>query len=90
MTNFDSNTFENDYIVAVLQHMATDLKTQKPVEQIIDKYAVELTAFMNGRIRAIVRSDRVDAEILEGIWLLVRKKCTETRLVTEWIERNRL
>lgn len=56
MTDFDSNTFENDYILAVLSHMVTDLKTQKPVEQIIDKYAVELTAFMNGQIRGVVKA----------------------------------
>lgn len=57
MTDFDSNTFENDYIMAVLQHMVADLKTAKSVEQIIDKYAVELTAFMTGQIRAVVKSD---------------------------------
>lgn len=51
MTHFDSNTFENDYILRVLQNMVTELKTQKPVEQIIDKYAVQLTAFMNGQVR---------------------------------------
>lgn len=56
MTNFDSNTFENDYILSVLSHMVTELKTERPVEQIIDKYAVELTAFMNGQIRAVVNA----------------------------------
>ena len=49
-TQFDSNTFEHDYIISVLMHMITDLKTDKPVEQIIDKYAVSLTAFMTGQI----------------------------------------
>jgi len=56
MTQFDSNTFEHDYILAVLQHMITTLKTAKPVSQTLDKYAVELTAFMNGQIRSAVKA----------------------------------
>ena len=61
MTQFDSNTFENDYILEVLQHMVMDLKTQKPVSQILDKYAVELTAFMNGQIRSVVKAQSLIA-----------------------------
>lgn len=83
MTDFDSNTFENDYILAVLQHMVTDLKTQKPVEQILDKYAVELTAFMNGRIRGVVKvgDSRVGvsstSETLMGVRYLIAKLCPQ-------------
>ena len=55
-TQFDSNTFEHDYIISVLMHMITDLKTDKPVEQIIDKYAVSLTAFMTGQIVQAIKS----------------------------------
>ena len=59
MTNqFNSNTFEHDYIINVLMHMVTDLKTQKPVEQIIDKYAVSLTAFMTGQIVQAVKGSQ--------------------------------
>lgn len=61
MTEFNSNTFENDYILAVLEHMVTDLKTAKPVAQILDRYAVELTAFMNGQIRSAVKAQSLIA-----------------------------
>ena len=57
-TQFDSNTFEHDYIISVLMHMVTDLKTMKPVEQIIDKYAVSLTAFMTGQIVQAVKGSQ--------------------------------
>ena len=57
-TQFDSNTFEHDYIISVLMHMVTDLKTAKPVEQIIDKYAVSLTAFMTGQIVQAVKGSQ--------------------------------
>lgn len=50
VTEFDSNTFEHDYIIAILGHLVQDLKTEKPVSQLIDHYAVELTGFMNGMI----------------------------------------
>ncbi len=73
MTQFDSDTFEKDYILAVLDHMVTDLKTQKPVEQVLDHYAVELTAFMNGQIRSAVRrrpTERPDVGIKPLLWLL--------------------
>ena len=55
-TKFDSNTFEHDYIISVLMYMITDLKTNKPIEQIIDKYAVSLTAFMTGQIVQAIKS----------------------------------
>lgn len=83
MTNFDSNTFENDYILAVLSHMVTDLKTQKPAEQILDKYAVELTAFMNGQIRAATKSEFRQvgitsiSETLMGVRYLISKLCPQ-------------
>ena len=55
-TEFNSNTFEHDYIIACLNHMVLELNTNKSREQIIDKYAVELTAFMNGMIRQVVKN----------------------------------
>jgi hypothetical protein len=59
-TTFSSNTFENDYILAVLEHYQFDLTTAgKDVTreaQITDKYAVELTAFMNGQIVQAVKA----------------------------------
>jgi len=45
----DSNTFEDDYILVTLQHLVTDLATDKPQAQILDKYASILTAFMRGK-----------------------------------------
>lgn len=53
-TQFDSNTFEHDYIIASLSHLVTDLKTNKNEAEILDKYAVQLTAFMTGQIRSHV------------------------------------
>jgi hypothetical protein len=45
----NSNTFENDFILGTLQHLVTDLKTDKPLAQILDKYASILTAYMQGK-----------------------------------------
>lgn len=46
----DNNTFENDYILAILRSMVTELNfSNKNQAQIMDKYAVELTAYMNGK-----------------------------------------
>ena len=72
-TQFDSNTFEHDYIISVLMHMVTDLKTDKPVEQIIDKYAVSLTAFMTGMIvQAVVEPHKEKSNVDgEGYWCVV-------------------
>ena len=55
-TDFSSDTFENDYIIACLGHLADDLKTDKPEAQTLDKYAAELTAFMNGQTRQAVKN----------------------------------
>ena len=55
-TEFDNNSFEHDYILECLEHMLTDMKTAKSREQILDHYAVVLTAFMNGQIRQAVKS----------------------------------
>lgn len=57
MTNFSSRTFENNYILAILEHYQAELSTGKPEPWVTDKYAVELTAFMNGQIvQAVKRS----------------------------------
>ena len=53
---FTSNTFENDYIVAILNHYRIDLASDKPEAITTDKYAVELTAFMNGQTLQAVKA----------------------------------
>lgn len=55
-TEFTSNTFENDYILSCLRHMLAELETEKPIDSILDHYAVELTAFMNGQIVQTVKN----------------------------------
>lgn len=55
MTEFSSNTFEHDYIIRELENMIVDLRTDKSRTQIIDKYACNLTSFMNGQIIATVK-----------------------------------
>lgn len=55
MTLFDSNTFEHDYVVTILTHFTEDLKTEKPVWQVIDKYACILSSFANGQICQAVK-----------------------------------
>lgn len=60
-TEFNSDSFEHDYIIVVLESFRTELKTGKPVEQVIDKYAVQLTAFMNGQIVQAVRASKAKA-----------------------------
>lgn len=54
-TQFDSNTFEHDFILSTLQGFASDLSTEKPKTQVLDKYACILTAFMAGQIVAEVK-----------------------------------
>ena len=53
-TEFGSDTFEHDYIIQVLTLFALELRASVPEERTIDKYAVQLTAFMNGMIRGAV------------------------------------
>ena len=53
-THFDSNTFEHDYIVLVLQEFICELETDRSESQVLDKYAVEITAFMVGYTRCAV------------------------------------
>jgi len=50
-----NNKFENDYIISILLFFIEELKTTKSQAQVIDKYAVELTAFMNGQIAQAVK-----------------------------------
>lgn len=61
-----SDTFEHDYIVAVLSHMTDDLKTDKPAGQIIDKYAVAITAFMNGQIVQAMKNAKTKQPLAHG------------------------
>lgn len=61
-TQFDSNTFEHDYIVAALNNLVTELETDRPESQTIDKYAVQLTAFMNGQILQAVNHAKTTSD----------------------------
>jgi hypothetical protein len=36
---------EDTFIVEVLENLTTDLKTDKPVAQVLDSYACQLTAY---------------------------------------------
>lgn len=59
-TEFTSNTFENDYVLAILGHYKFDLTTAGAdvtrEAQITDQYACELTAFMNGQIAQAIKT----------------------------------
>jgi hypothetical protein len=60
MTDFDNNTFEHDYIIRILESFAFDLRERVSrgivsQAEIIDRYAVQLTAFMRGEVRQAVR-----------------------------------
>ena len=41
---------EDNYIIEVLENFITDLKTDTPVTKLIDAYACQLTAYMQGQI----------------------------------------
>jgi hypothetical protein len=60
MTDFGNNTFEHDYIIRVLESFAFDLRERVSrgivsQAEIIDRCAVQLTAFMRGEVRQAVR-----------------------------------
>jgi hypothetical protein len=61
-TDFTSDTFENDYILVCLGYMTAELEADKSRDQVLDKYAVELTAFMNGQIRQAVKDAASNAQ----------------------------
>ena len=42
---------EDTFIVEVLENMVTDLRTDKPITQVIDSYACQLTAYMQGQLK---------------------------------------
>ena len=47
----NSNTFEDDYILAILGQLVTELNlTDKNQAELMDKYACQLTAYMNGKL----------------------------------------
>jgi hypothetical protein len=47
----DSNTFEHDYIIRILSHFADEMRVFPDKHpRTLDKYAGQLTAFMNGKI----------------------------------------
>jgi len=55
-TQFDSNAFEHDYILSCLESLLVDLKTDKDISEILDKTAVQLTAFMMGEVAAQLKA----------------------------------
>lgn len=61
-TQFDSDSFEHDFIVESLNHMLSELKTDRPESQTVDKYAVQLTAFMNGQIVQAVKHAKTTSD----------------------------
>jgi len=54
---FDSNTFEHDYIIQILTQFIDEAHTKEQQAAVIDKYAGQLTAFMNGKIMQAMESD---------------------------------
>lgn len=42
---------EDEFIMQVLENFIMELKTRKPVDQLIDSYACQLTAYMQGQIK---------------------------------------
>lgn len=50
-TQFNSNTFENDYIVQLLEYFIEECNC-KGIDKArtIDKYATQLTSYMNGKL----------------------------------------
>lgn len=53
---FDNNSFEHDYILRCLESFLVDLKTDKPLPQLLDEKAVQLTAFMMGEVSAQLKA----------------------------------
>jgi|WetSurMetagenome_2_1015567.scaffolds.fasta_scaffold654153_2 hypothetical protein len=51
------NRFENGYIIQALMHFSEELKTEIPAARTIDKYAVQLTAYMEGQIKERTRKE---------------------------------
>ena len=43
---------EDQYILEVLENFIVDLKTDTPVTRLIDAYACQLTAYMQGQVEA--------------------------------------
>jgi hypothetical protein len=62
----DHNTFEHDYILQMLEACMDEAKSQNP-SRTLDKYAVALTGFMNGKVVEGVKDmeTRKDAAYLE-------------------------
>jgi len=50
---YSVHVHENEYILQILNSFMIDLKTDKSREQLLDRYACELTAYMNGRIEKL-------------------------------------
>jgi len=51
MQQFDSNTFEHDYFITILHQFKNELQVyQDDSHRTIDKYAGQITAYMNGKL----------------------------------------
>jgi len=56
---FDQNTFEHDYIIQILRQYSEEIEAY-PNEhpRTLDKYATQLTAFMNGKFMQAMENDQ--------------------------------
>jgi len=50
MKRLDSNTFEHVYFISLLEKFMFEMGTDKSQAQTTDKYAAQITAFMNGKL----------------------------------------
>lgn len=66
MHKSDQNFMEDDYIIAALDCLVSELSTDKSKDQIVDKYACILTGYMRGqqsvRITKQTFSEWLDSE----------------------------
>jgi hypothetical protein len=63
---YNANIFEHDWILRLLTDMECERRADKPQGGVLDKYAVALTAFMQGQVVASER--RVVKEICEHLF----------------------
>lgn len=83
MRNFNSNSFEHDYIIKCLESFIVDLKTDKPLAQIIDFKAVQITAFMQGQIVSEVKHALEKNVITELVSELTVNECKDILNILE-------
>jgi hypothetical protein len=85
--SLNNNTFENEYILGILTAFASELRTNKPQAEILDKYAVELTAYMNGKQASAMKFSvqELRPEVMEFALLMeARLRIKEADKGTSW------